>query len=112
MEASTRKQLPRVTRERASDSVFEVLRDGILTQVFKPGERLNIPDLAARLDVSLTPVKEALNRLAAEGLVRIRPRSGTFVAELSPEDVAEMVAFIRNSPRGIAARTLSRSAAA
>ncbi|MCX6552076.1 MAG: GntR family transcriptional regulator [Acidobacteria bacterium] len=78
-----------MTRERASDSAFQALRDGILTQLFKPGERLNIPDLAARLDVSLTPVKEALNRLEAEGLVRIRPRSGTFVAELSPEDVAE-----------------------
>ena len=39
--------------------------------------------------VSPTPVKDALNRLAVEGLVDIRPRNGTFVAEFEPQDVAE-----------------------
>lgn len=83
------KKLTRLKRERVSDAVFEVLRDSILTQVFEPGERLHVAAVAARLDVSLTPVKDAISRLAAEGLIVIRPRSGTYVAELRPEDVAD-----------------------
>lgn len=76
-------------RERTSDSVYQILRDSILTQVFKPGERLNVPDLAKKLDVSITPVKEAITRLTAEGLIAVQPRSGTFVTELTPDYIAE-----------------------
>jgi len=82
-------ELPQLKRERASDSVFNILRESIVTQVFPPGQRLNVKDLAARLGVSMTPVKEAINRLATEGLVEIQPRSGTFVTEVLPEDVIE-----------------------
>lgn len=81
--------LGRVRRERASDAAYEALRQAIMTQVFLPGERLNVADLAAKLGVSNTPAKEALGRLAVEGLVEIRPRSGTFVTDISPEDLAE-----------------------
>ncbi|MEO8360158.1 MAG: GntR family transcriptional regulator [Vicinamibacteria bacterium] len=76
-------------RQRASDSVYEALRSGILTRVFEPGQRLNVPELASQLQVSLTPVKDALNRLASEDLIEIRPHSGTFVTQVMPEDVAE-----------------------
>jgi DNA-binding GntR family transcriptional regulator len=82
-------KLTHIKRQRASDLVLRALRESILSQVFAPGERLNPEELAARLDVSLTPVKDAMTRLAAEGLVDIKPRSGTFVADLSPEDVGE-----------------------
>jgi DNA-binding GntR family transcriptional regulator len=78
-----------VRRERASDAAYESLRQAIMGQVFLPGERLNVHDIARRLGVSPTPAKEALSRLASEGLVEIRPRSGTFVTDLSPDDVAE-----------------------
>jgi GntR family transcriptional regulator, rspAB operon transcriptional repressor len=78
-----------VRRERASDAAYESLRQAIMGQVFLPGERLNVPEIARKLGVSLTPAKEALGRLASEGLVEIRPRSGTFVTDISPEDVAE-----------------------
>jgi DNA-binding GntR family transcriptional regulator len=82
--------LPRIARLRASDSVVDVLRDGILSTAFQPGERLDVKALADQLGVSPTPVKDAINRLAAEGLIEIRPRSGTFVAEISPEMVGEI----------------------
>ena len=82
-------KISQVRIERASDSVFQILRESILTQVFRSGERLDIKDLAAKLGVSLTPVRDAINRLAAEGLVEIRPRSGTFVTDLSANDVAD-----------------------
>jgi DNA-binding GntR family transcriptional regulator len=82
-------QLTKLRRERAVDAVYEALRQGILSQLFKPGERLHIPDLAEKLGVSLTPVRHAIQMLTAEGLIENRPRSGTFVATLSEQDVAE-----------------------
>ena len=50
---------------------------------------MDIKELAEKLGVSRTPVKDAINRLASEGLVELKPRRGTFVAELSARDVAE-----------------------
>jgi GntR family transcriptional regulator, rspAB operon transcriptional repressor len=82
------KRLRPLSRRRASDAVYEALRNAILSRMFEPGQRLNVHELARQLDVSLTPVKDALARLAAEELVEIRPRSGTFVTAISAEDVA------------------------
>jgi DNA-binding GntR family transcriptional regulator len=76
-----------LTRKRATDEVYETLRDAILTRHFKPGERLQVDEIAAKLNVSLTPVRQAVQQLAVEGLIEIRPRSGTFVATLSLEDI-------------------------
>lgn len=80
---------PVLSRRRATDEVYDVLRGGILQHHFRPGERLHVDRLASSLGVSLTPVRHALQHLAAEGLVEIRPRSGTFVASLTSEDVIE-----------------------
>jgi DNA-binding GntR family transcriptional regulator len=71
------------------DAVYEALREGILSHLFKPAERLHVDVLSEKLGVSLTPVRNAIQQLAAEGLVEIRPRSGTFVANLSVQDVEE-----------------------
>jgi DNA-binding GntR family transcriptional regulator len=97
--------LPKLDRTRASDSVFEVLRDSILTRVFRPGARLDVKAVANQLGVSPTPVKDAITRLAAEGLIDVRPRSGTFVAEISPQAVAETFE-IRRALECLAAETL------
>ena len=83
------RQVPKIHRERASDAVYQILRDSILTHVFEPGERLNVLELAEKLDVSQTPLKEAVNRLAAEGLIEIYPRIGTYVTDISPTVLAE-----------------------
>lgn len=82
-------ELSKLQRERAVDAVYNALRQGILSHLFKPGERLDVNDLAAKLGVSFTPVRHAIQRLAAEGLIEVRPRSGTFVASLSARDVEE-----------------------
>lgn len=79
--------LRRLTRKRATDEVYENLRDAILNRHFKPGERLQVDEIAERLGVSLTPVRHAIQQLATEGLIEIKPRSGTFVAMLSLEDI-------------------------
>ncbi|MBL8242092.1 MAG: GntR family transcriptional regulator [Bryobacterales bacterium] len=80
-------KLRRLTRKRATDEVYENLRDAILNRLFVPGERLQVDEIAERLGVSLTPVRHAIQQLATEGLIEIKPRSGTFVATLSLEDI-------------------------
>ena len=72
-----------------SDYVYDQVLHAILEHRFKPGERLSIPDLSRSLDVSQMPVRQAIDRLSEEGLVDIRPRSGTFVAQADERDVAE-----------------------
>lgn len=91
-----------ITRERANDAVHSALRQAILTSALRPGERLNIAELAEQLRVSLTPVRNAVQLLAAEGLIDVRPRSGTFVATITPEDVVETFQ-IRGALEGLAA---------
>ena len=70
--------LTRIEQRRATDEVYQALRQAILTRVFAPGQRLNVEDLAGNLGVSFTPVRQALQLLAAEGLIVIQPRSGTY----------------------------------
>lgn len=82
-------QLARLSRERAVDTAYRALRQAIVGGRLKPGARLNVEELAGQLGVSLTPVRGAIQQLATEGLVEIRPRSGTFVASLSLPDVEE-----------------------
>lgn len=94
--------LPKLQRERAVDAAYHALRHAIVSSTLKPGERLNIDHLAAQLGVSLTPVRGAIQRLATEGLVDIHPRSGTFVASLSLQDVEETFQ-IRAALEGLAA---------
>ncbi|MBN8638206.1 MAG: GntR family transcriptional regulator, partial [Anaerolineae bacterium] len=64
-----------------NDVVYHLLRERILTRGFVPGERLDLDDLATRLQISRTPLKDALNRLTVEGLIEIQPRRGTFVTK-------------------------------
>ena len=91
-------------RQRISDYVYgEVLR-AILDERFRPGERLSIPDLASEMDVSQMPVRQAMDRLAEDGLVEVRPRSGTFVAEPEERDIADTF-DLRRALDGLAAET-------
>jgi DNA-binding GntR family transcriptional regulator len=82
-------EFTKIQRARAVDAVYDALRQAIVNCLLKPGERLNVYELANKLGVSLTPVRSAIQQLATEGLVEIRPRSGTFVATLTPQDVDE-----------------------
>jgi DNA-binding GntR family transcriptional regulator len=82
-------EFAKIQRERAVDAVYQALRQAIVTCVLKPGERLHVEDLAGKFGVSLTPVRGAIQQLATEGLIEIRPRSGTFVASLHPQEIDE-----------------------
>ncbi|MGH7860951.1 MAG: GntR family transcriptional regulator, partial [Candidatus Dormibacteraceae bacterium] len=78
-----------------SDSVCGVLRQAILTKKLSPGARLYPVELATRLQVSPTPVKDALQRLAGEHLVDIRPRRGIVVTQPSVATVNEVFSVRR-----------------
>lgn len=82
-------ELTRIARRRAMDEVYDSLRQAILGHVFRPGDRLQVEEIAEKLGVSLTPVRHAIQQLATEGLIDIQPRSGTYVAKLSQRDVEE-----------------------
>ncbi|NLX63929.1 MAG: GntR family transcriptional regulator [Clostridiaceae bacterium] len=73
------------------DVIFETLRKAIISGDIKPGERLMEVSLANQMGVSRTPVREAIRRLEAEGLVTMTPRKGTHVAELSVKDIMDVL---------------------
>jgi DNA-binding GntR family transcriptional regulator len=72
-----------------SERIVERIKDEILSGQIKPGDRLFYETIAAKLKVSLTPVKEALLRLEQEGLVRTIPRKGAYVTQLTERDIIE-----------------------
>ena len=80
----------------ARDRVYLTLREAIVSAELEPGRRLSENELAERLGVSRTPVREALVRLRDERLVAIVPQLGTFVTLISTEGVAD-AAFVREA---------------
>ncbi|GGB81420.1 GntR family transcriptional regulator [Marinobacterium zhoushanense] len=71
-------------------SVFERLRSDILEGVFSPNEKLRVEALRRRYDVGASPIREALNRLAALRLVEQTDQRGFRVTELTKEDIQEL----------------------
>ena len=77
-----------------TDDVHEVLVDMLMNHTLAPGSRLNIEVLAKTLGVSPTPVREALARVEAEGMVVKEPRRGYLVAPLiSLDDLHSLIDF-------------------
>ncbi len=83
-------QIPsRVDRSLLRDDVYRRLRDAIIDGTFLPGEQLRDGELAEWLGVSRTPVREALLRLGASGLVVAVPGRSTTVSEVDPKAVRD-----------------------
>ncbi|MBA8902673.1 GntR family transcriptional regulator [Phyllobacterium sp. P30BS-XVII] len=80
-----------VTRK---DQVYSILRQAIISSQLAPGEAIRKELVALQLGVSRTPVSDAINRLADEGLVEIYPQTGTFVARLRLDKI-ETAQFVR-----------------
>jgi len=70
-----------------TDWVTETLRLAILKGHFAPGEKIDQELVAHELDVSRTPIREALKVLDSEGFVEIRPHRGAFITDMTEEDV-------------------------
>ncbi|MEZ5956634.1 MAG: GntR family transcriptional regulator [Hyphomonadaceae bacterium] len=83
-------QIAHIDRANLNDTVEATLRGMIVDGSLSAGERLNEVHLAAGLGVSRTPVREALNRLMAEGAVETRPRLGYFVKPLTLSEFEQL----------------------
>ncbi len=83
--------MPRTLARRSiPEEIAASLRDRILAGEFKAGEQLRQDGLAADYGVSRIPVREALRRLEAEGLVAIEPHKGAVVSGLEPAEIREL----------------------
>ncbi|WP_212525120.1 GntR family transcriptional regulator [Actibacterium sp. MT2.3-13A] len=91
-----------------STQVLSALRSTILFGEFKPGRRLSEQETAKLMQVSRQPVREAFIRLAAEGLVEIRPQRGTFVSKISIREVYDS-RFVRESVEADLVRLAARN---
>ncbi len=83
------------------DVVFHALREAILTGKLVPGERLMENQLADKLGVSRTPVREALRMLSLENLVELVPRKGAQVLDMSEKDIINILE-VRGALEGLA----------
>ncbi|WP_261131652.1 GntR family transcriptional regulator [Bacillus sp. Marseille-Q3570] len=77
-------------RERA----YRYLKDLILEGEFQPGDRLIERELATKLNISRTPIREALFRLESQGFVKTVPRKGVIVTNVSEEEVIEVFTIL------------------
>src|SRR5947199_10860020 len=78
-----------MTRTR-TEQVHEALRSELLNGVLAPGQKLKMMDLAQRFGVSQSVIREALTRLAENGLITATPQLGFRVRELSVEDITAL----------------------
>ena len=91
------------TLESQTLRVLLEMRELILRGTFRPGERLREVPLSKRLNVSRTPLRLVLDRLAQEGLLKARPTGGFVASEFSVEDIRDSIE-IRGVLEGAAAR--------
>lgn len=82
---------PRIGRLTLRDQVYSELHNMILINEFPAGSRLNEGELAKRLGVSVTPVREALNKLNGDGLIYSDPQGRSFVRSFSDDDIRNIL---------------------
>ncbi|QRF69194.1 GntR family transcriptional regulator [Ponticoccus alexandrii] len=70
-----------------SRKAYDILQDQIMNGVLRAGAPLDIHRIAAGMEMSITPVRDAIKKLEADGLVEVIPRSGTFVRHYTIEDL-------------------------
>ena len=76
-----------------AESLYRSVKDMAILFEFKPGERINEVELAQRLGASRTPLREALNRLVAEGFLVLKQDRGFFCRDLKPREMFELYQF-------------------
>jgi DNA-binding GntR family transcriptional regulator len=74
-----------------SEKAYDQLRRFLIRHKLEPGDRINLVDLADKLEVSQTPLREALTRLRQEGLILHRRNRGYFVAEVTEEEARHLL---------------------
>jgi DNA-binding GntR family transcriptional regulator len=90
-----------------ADRAYVAMRDLIVTLRLAPGSALREEELMRSLSLGRTPLREAVKRLALEGLVEVRPRSGTYVTHVEATDIVH-IAEVRAELEAQAARLAAR----
>jgi DNA-binding GntR family transcriptional regulator len=72
-----------VNRHVVTTEIYSIIKEQIISQGINPGDKINIDQLAREYQVSNIPIREALSRLSAEGLVQMVPFKGVFVRKIS-----------------------------
>lgn len=79
-----------IYRSRLADQVYELLKDRILDRKLVPGQRLSVPAIAKELDLSRSPVREAVQRLVQERLATEQPHQGAVVATADLKSLVDL----------------------
>jgi len=85
------------------DRAYQSISGWIIRGEMAPGESLTESEVANRLNMSRTPVREALHRLEQDGLVEIKPRVGAFVRSITMKDLQEIFE-VREAAEGMLSR--------
>jgi DNA-binding GntR family transcriptional regulator len=96
-------QLERIERRSLRDMVVDAIRDAIIQGKLKPGDKIPEIELAEQLGVSRTPIREAIRILEQQGLVNTRPKNGTYIARLNPDEVRDSL-LVRSALEELAVR--------
>jgi len=99
----------RLPDEARGEFAYRVMREALRSGAFRSGEHLREADVAKRLRISRTPVREAFHRLVAEGLLNVGRWNGVVVAELSAAELVQLYA-VREALEGTAARLAAEHA--
>jgi DNA-binding GntR family transcriptional regulator len=109
---ATVRELPVLSgAQRLVDAVQGALREAIMGGTLRAGEQLSVPELARRLNVSRSPVREAVLGLVAQGLAVEQPRRGVVVATIAAEDlfaIHEMREFLEAGAARLAAQRIDK----
>lgn len=80
-----------VDRRPLTDRVADYVRDLIVQDILQPGDPINVQSICSTLQISQTPLREALKMLAAQGLVDLRPNKRVVVASLAANEIEDML---------------------
>lgn len=76
--------------------VFTFLRDAIIQEKIKPGEKLNVVSIASRLGVSRSPVREAIRMLEAHDFIESIPQKGAFVKQITYDEIQDLFIVLKS----------------
>src|SRR5271155_5527170 len=96
----TLKQIPKSAF--LPEAVYQRLKSAILSGIFRPGQTLRQDDVARQLGVSRGPLREALPKLEAEGMVISLPHRGSAVVSLTPDEIEELLELTAFLEAGLA----------